>query len=314
MKRNKQAAAAEAAAADALASYRAQAEDLLNRVDPYRRQFVDTVTPLAEQAYKSGAHAAHTALERVTPALDDAWDRVTPAVETARAKVQGEFLPRLNAVLAEAAGHPVALEAAKRGRATAAALRGELEVADAPKKRRFPKVLGVLAVVAAVGGVAVAVKKYLDSRDAEWEAPAPSTYGGSNAPKRAETSPWAAASDSATSTAASPVAPTPAGSGTPGAAEPATPESADAATDAAPADSATADTDATAAEATGERRSYGAGSYVGTKPPAGFDIKGNERSMKYHAPDSPAYERTISDVWFSSTEAAEANGFTKAQR
>ena len=59
---------------------------------------------------------------------------------------------------------------------------------------------------------------------------------------------------------------------------------------------------------------YGEGSYVGAEPPEGFDIKGNERSMKYHLQGSGGYERTITDVWFDSTEAAERAGFVRAQR
>lgn len=59
---------------------------------------------------------------------------------------------------------------------------------------------------------------------------------------------------------------------------------------------------------------YGPGSYVGEEPPAEYQIKGNERSMKYHLPGTNAYERTIAEVWFVSEEAAEAAGFTKAQR
>ena len=59
---------------------------------------------------------------------------------------------------------------------------------------------------------------------------------------------------------------------------------------------------------------YGEGSYVGAEPPEGYDIKGNERSMKYHVQGSGGYERTITDVWFSSTEAAESAGFVRAQR
>jgi hypothetical protein len=55
---------------------------------------------------------------------------------------------------------------------------------------------------------------------------------------------------------------------------------------------------------------YGAGSYVGEEPPSGFDIKGNEDSKLFHTPDSPYYTRTVAEVWFSSTEAAEAAGFT----
>ncbi|KQT93760.1 50S ribosomal protein L17 [Marmoricola sp. Leaf446] len=44
--------------------------------------------------------------------------------------------------------------------------------------------------------------------------------------------------------------------------------------------------------------------------PEGFPIKGNEDSMKYHEPLSPAYAQTIAEVWFDSVESAEAAGFT----
>jgi hypothetical protein len=56
---------------------------------------------------------------------------------------------------------------------------------------------------------------------------------------------------------------------------------------------------------------YGEGSYVGSEPPEGFSIKGNDRSMKYHVPGSPSYERTIPEVWFDTVEHAEAAGFTR---
>lgn len=54
------------------------------------------------------------------------------------------------------------------------------------------------------------------------------------------------------------------------------------------------------------------GTFRGEEPPVGFDIKGNEDSMKYHTPDSPWYSQTIAEVWFNSTEAAEAAGFVAA--
>ena len=57
---------------------------------------------------------------------------------------------------------------------------------------------------------------------------------------------------------------------------------------------------------------YGEGSYVGENPPEGYDIKGNADSMKYHTPESPWYGRTIAEVWFNTTEAAEAAGFVAA--
>lgn len=64
-----------------------------------------------------------------------------------------------------------------------------------------------------------------------------------------------------------------------------------------------------------ERESpYGEGSYVGPNPPEGFDIKGNERSMKYHVAEAAGYARTTADVWFNSEEAAQAAGFVRSQR
>jgi large subunit ribosomal protein L17 len=57
---------------------------------------------------------------------------------------------------------------------------------------------------------------------------------------------------------------------------------------------------------------YGEGSYVGENPPEGYDIKGNADSMKYHTTESPWYGRTIAEVWFNTTEAAEAAGFVAA--
>jgi hypothetical protein len=58
----------------------------------------------------------------------------------------------------------------------------------------------------------------------------------------------------------------------------------------------------------------GEGVYVGSDPPEGYNIKGNERSRKYHLPESGGYGRTTAEVWFNSEEAAQAAGFVRAQR
>ena len=55
------------------------------------------------------------------------------------------------------------------------------------------------------------------------------------------------------------------------------------------------------------------GVYLGVEPPEGYHIKGNERSMKYHLPDSNSYGRTIAEIWFLDEEAAQKAGFSKAQ-
>lgn len=61
-----------------------------------------------------------------------------------------------------------------------------------------------------------------------------------------------------------------------------------------------------------DQHPYGEDSFRGDNPPAGYDIKGNEDSKKFHAPTSPWYGRTIAEVWFRTAEAAEAAGFVNA--
>ena len=57
------------------------------------------------------------------------------------------------------------------------------------------------------------------------------------------------------------------------------------------------------------------GVYVGHEPPEGFTIKGNERSMKYHVPESSGYGRTIAEVWFNSERRLPSKpGSSRAQR
>jgi large subunit ribosomal protein L22 len=46
--------------------------------------------------------------------------------------------------------------------------------------------------------------------------------------------------------------------------------------------------------------------------PDGYPIKGNANSMKYHQADGRWFEKTVAEVWFATTDAAEAAGFTEA--
>ena len=75
-----------------------------------------------------------------------------------------------------------------------------------------------------------------------------------------------------------------------------------------------ADIDASAPAQTeqGDDDASADGSYKGDNPPAGYDIKGNADSGKFHTPESPWYGRTKAEVWFNSVEAAEAAGFVNA--
>ncbi|MGI8870053.1 MAG: 50S ribosomal protein L17 [Mycobacteriales bacterium] len=58
---------------------------------------------------------------------------------------------------------------------------------------------------------------------------------------------------------------------------------------------------------------YGPGSHApleDDRQPDGFPIKGNADSMLYHPLDSPHYDQTVAEVWFATTEDAEAAGFS----
>jgi len=78
------------------------------------------------------------------------------------------------------------------------------------------------------------------------------------------------------------------------------------------AEEAIADVAVEAAPLVADAPDFGEGSYVGDEPPAGYDIKGNADSMKFHTPESQWYEATKAEVWFNSAEAAEAAGFVNA--
>src|SRR5690606_34559402 len=160
----------------------------------------------------------------------------------------------------------------------------------------------IVAIGAAVAGAVAALRHFLTPKDDGWTAHEPSKAYVNNNDTFATA---ARVPDEGAATSSAPDAP-PDGAPT---------EDHDLAPDVTTgptAGTAAAGDAADAAEAEGP--SYGEGAYVGDTPPEGFTIKGNERSKKYHLPGSGGYERTIAEVWFSSEEAAESAGFTRAQR
>ena len=262
----------------------------IERLQPLLEQAAEKVGPLAGDALKRADHArvvaaryAADTLDQVQPQLNEALDKVSPAVEKAQKAVQNDLIPKLIALLHEAAEHPAvagilenardaADEVESRGLATVAAVKGELEL---PKKSKGKTFVKIAVVGALLGAAAVAVKTFLGSKDQGWAPHEPSpayTYTDTPTPKDPEPEPVDEADDEADEIV-----------------EPET----------------------MLEEPTNP---FGEGSFVGTEPPEGFTIKGNDRSMKYHVPESGGYERTIADVWFNSEEAAQAAGFTRAQR
>ncbi len=275
----------------------------IERIQPLLEQAAERVGPFAEDAMKraedartAAAKYAADTLDSVQPQLNEALDRVTPAVEKAQKAVQNDLIPKLIQLLHEAAEHPAvagvledareaAAEIESRGQATLAAVKGELELPKKSSKgKTFLKVAAVGALIAAVG---VAIKTFLGSKDSGWAPHEPSpayTYTDTPTPKDPE--PEDSLDDDLED------------------------DDVDVEGDAETTEATEAPETAEAAPAT----TFGEGSYIGTEPPEGYTIKGNDRSMKYHVQESGGYERTNADVWFNSEEAAQAAGFTRAQR
>ena len=260
--------------------------------------------PMAHDAKVRTADLAAKRLDAWEPHIKDAMDKVSPVVDSVRDRVSDDLLPKLQQLLHEAADNPVVAEAGRRGEATVQALKGELE--PRAKKSRFKKFAKFVAISAIVAGAVAAVRHFLTPKDDGWTAHEPSkAYVNNNdtfatAAKVAGTNAEAAKSQSEDEAPKNAMqSPTDTPSGT---------------TDDAKDDKAPQDAVANADVSEATNPGYGEGSYVGENPPEGFNIKGNERSKKYHMAGSGGYDRTIAEVWFSSEEAAEKAGFTRAQR
>ena len=359
------------------------AQQAASRVSPYAHQAAERIAPIATSAKQRGARVAHDAVEKFGPALDEALERVSPAVESARGKMSSEILPKLSEALSAAAGAPVVVEVAKRGKAAVAAAKGELEL---PKEKKKSRWLKRLAIVAAIAGVAVVVvRKFLGAKDADWQAARPTTpYAPPQQAERPRRRALAAQPQRLPLSmrwtrrgedpqggmsahlmnleadgAAMPDQPAEGGdidelASTiwPLASTKLSPrQQPNSATKLPPRQRASVSRRRPRPPPLTNRRSEpqlptkhwlgrlrlatraprcstrlqplpkpdgrryeGEGVYVGSEPPEGFTIKGNERSMKYHVPESAGYGRTVAEVWFNSEEAAQEAGFVRAQR
>ena len=317
----------------ALASAREQigpaAMKARERVVPAATSAVEHLAPLAATAIDRSADLAQQARTQLAPHVQEALERAQPHLEHARQRVQDDLVPHLTDLLHQAAEHPALAEASTRGTAALAALRGDIEVHGSHvvsrRRSRVATLAKVMAAGALLAAAAVAVRQFLASKDEGWQVHQPDTTPRPPAPA-APTPPAAAAATPGNTTVPEPVS---VHDSAGGATAEATPIDEDQATsveagearmiaEGGPVVDLEGDEDETLADLTAEgaaeSAAYGPGSYVGEQPPEGFAIKGNERSMKYHVPGSGGYDRTIADVWFESEEAAQAGGFTRAQR
>ncbi len=314
MRRSQELKKAAAETASAAAEYSTTAlKEGLERAQHLLADLQEQASPRLHDAKVRTADYAAKRLDDLEPHLKDAMGKVAPAVEFAREKVEDDFLPKVQGFLHQAAEYPAIAEGSKRGKAAMQALKGELE--PAKKKsgwRTFGKIMAIGAIVA---GAAAAVRHFLSPKDDGWTAHEPSKAYVNNNDTFSNAAKFAADTEPAAETDRKLVS------------DEEAKDQADMTAEGAPPPPTTfvSETDAERAAATegsvvddvvaeSEATGYGDGSYVGSEPPEGFTIKGNERSKKYHVEGTGGYERTIAEVWFNSVEDAEAAGFTKAQR
>jgi hypothetical protein len=169
-----------------------------------RRRFVGRRSRLEqgrlERARETGAHGLERAREAVTPAVEQVREAAAPQLALAKEKIVDEVLPRVGAGVAAAlaASEPVREEAKRRGSATVAALKGDLEPPAPPRrKRRLGKFLFLTGIAAAA---TAAVKAWRNSRNRdEWTSA--DTYASTTGmPPRTTTGAGTTTADSAGST------------------------------------------------------------------------------------------------------------------
>lgn len=304
-------------------------EQALRESGEFADQTYTKLRPAIKEAQIRGARLAADTFDKVHPAIDDALDRVSPAVDAtvrkvrpavddalgripgtvdfAREKVQAELLPQLAEQLRVLAAQPLAREF--KVAVASAALADQLEQVSGTPKRSGWKTFGKIVLAGAVlGGVVVALRKLFSDPSAGWETHpsgdnayvADPFAGATDVAETAEQKAGGLVDDVTT------------------VAEDASAAVKDKAEEVgedieAKLDELAEKTDGGDADPLADSP-YGEGSYVGEKPPSEYVIKGNDRSMKYHVPGMAAYDRTIAEVWFATEEAAQAAGFTKAQR
>ena len=321
------------------------ASDAYSRVQPVFRDVQVRGARLASDAYDrvqpsidSALHAVppvvDSAVGKVRPAVDDVLGRIPPLVEDARSLVQDDVLPKMASAIKHVAKQPLAAEAAAQLALATAVVSKEIRKTE-QAKRSWPRTLGKIFLAGALlAGVVVAIRKLLAPPSDGWHAHSPAdayvadpteavhkvAEGAKNVAEKvadAAADAGEAAADlaedvkDAAADVAENVQEAAAGfvEGAKDAIEEATSEGDD---QTSPGDDeGTSEGDDASPFADSP---FGEESYQGSEPPEGFAVKANSRSHKYRAPGSAGYDKANADVWFASVEAAEAAGFTQAQR
>ena len=129
---------------------REQASDLAGTLAPHVENARDKAVPVLTEARDKAVPVLTEARDKAAPYVAEARDKAAPYVSDARDRFSESVLPVLTAALAsvDEATEDVRDETMKRGKAVAAALKGEIE---APKKKRRGWKLLVLLGLAGLG-------------------------------------------------------------------------------------------------------------------------------------------------------------------
>ena len=187
---------------------RDQANDLAGTLAPHVESARDKAAPVLADARVKAAPVLADARDKAAPYVSDARDKAAPYVSDARDRLSTTVLPVITAALAsvDEATEEARDETKRRGKAVAAALKGDIEAPE--NKHRGRKLLMLLGL----GGLAFAAYKKLGSKQptTNWQssytpppAPAPSPAGGPVAGTGAAGAPGAHRADEGDDTAAS---------------------------------------------------------------------------------------------------------------
>ena len=129
----------------------------------HANELADKLAPHVESAREKAAPILADAKVKAAPMLAEVKGKTSPALTDARDKLTNEVLPVITAAIAAAseATEEARNEAMKRGAATAAALKGELE----PPRQKTHRLRNLMMVLG-LGGIAAFVAKKLSDREA----------------------------------------------------------------------------------------------------------------------------------------------------
>ena len=162
---------------------REQASDLAGTLAPHVESARDKAVPVLSEARDKAVPVLIDARDKAAPYVADARDKAAPYVSDARDRLSETVLPALAAALAsvDEATEDVRDETKRRGKAVAAALKGEIEAPQ--KKHRGRKLLVLLGL----GGLGYAAYKKFGGKQptTTWQssytpppAPTPPPAGG----------------------------------------------------------------------------------------------------------------------------------------